>query len=688
MNWGFHSHPLRYGVALWLATVLSLGTAFVVQLEPAQWAAITVWIMFIQDPRLNFSKVIWWAFGTVVGALVAVILIALFNQMPELFIVSLAAWLGFCMGTSTFVTRYRAYGWVLAGYTCAIVSMTAAEHPDLVFRFAVTRVSCIFIGMAWAIIMILILLPRPSHWRETLHHLGGHLKASLLQAANALGADEMHPATFTWRHMVDRLSTLEHTLDATTTESAESRIHAAQARSLVATLFCLLARAQAIEVHLSRSGSVVPNMEVQELMCEARALLTRIAKQINPDRPSIDVPALCAKIGELKLEVGVVRHHICDQVDPEAISSRFILDRLEETLSDLALALQDWAGLYGTWTARRDSCLETHRDTRTAVLYGVRIFLAVTLAGVLWLVTQWPSGTQLILFISVVSALLSLVEYAPVMGWAFVKSAVFCFLAAYFVTFRFWQNGNSFVMLALGLGVFLVPAGCFYRNPRLIGSAVVSMLIFYGLSMPANQMDYNISAFLNNGFALVCAACCGFFVFHAVPSLPPLAKQRGLLRAMRKDLAEPPHEHGVLAEQRWSSLMFDRLRMLHRTKVEEQASAEFLARENEALLSLQLGLRQRRLRALTEHGRMPEEDNALVNAVLHKFCKIKSHPASVAASVKSACTRLQMVASHGGGEHAQNYLGALAELSEMALLLETSAPFYPELKQNHVSVPV
>ena len=59
-------------MALWLATVFALLVSFIVQLEPAQWSAITVWIMFIQSPRLNYSKIIWWAFGTIVGAFVAV----------------------------------------------------------------------------------------------------------------------------------------------------------------------------------------------------------------------------------------------------------------------------------------------------------------------------------------------------------------------------------------------------------------------------------------------------------------------------------------------------------------------------------------------------------------------------------------------------------------------------------------
>ncbi|EDY22253.1 hypothetical protein CfE428DRAFT_0378 [Chthoniobacter flavus Ellin428] len=59
-----HPSSIRYSLAAWLATVLALITAFILQLEPAQWCGITVWILFMQSPRLNYSKIIWWVFGT------------------------------------------------------------------------------------------------------------------------------------------------------------------------------------------------------------------------------------------------------------------------------------------------------------------------------------------------------------------------------------------------------------------------------------------------------------------------------------------------------------------------------------------------------------------------------------------------------------------------------------------------
>ena len=92
------SHFFRYALALWLATVLALFIAFFLQLEPAQWACITVWIIFMQDPRMNYSKVIWWSFGTVVGAGMAVLFTVCFNQAPELFLLSLSLWLAICAG--------------------------------------------------------------------------------------------------------------------------------------------------------------------------------------------------------------------------------------------------------------------------------------------------------------------------------------------------------------------------------------------------------------------------------------------------------------------------------------------------------------------------------------------------------------------------------------------------------------
>lgn len=685
MKWGLHAHSLRYALALWLATVLALLIAFVFQLEPAQWAAITVWIIFMQDPRMNYSKIIWWSFGTIVGACMAVFLTACFNQAPELLLLFLALWLALCAGTAKLVRSYKAYGWVLAGYTCAIVTMSAAEHPDLVFRLAVTRVSCIFTGMASAILLIVLFLPRHDHWKQTLHQLGEHLKATLLQAAKtlipdaaplpgALSAPLRAPAQYTWRHMADRLSTLEHTLDITTAESADSRVHTPQACSLVAALFELRAKAQAIEVHRSRPNATPHGAEVGQLLGHAQGLLTHFAKAVSTQPTQALTASTRKAIACLRNELALQRRRTSGEVKA-AISARFVLERVDELLAEFDRAIQDWAGLFGPWTARRRSRLAVHLDFPSALVYGVRMFLAVSVASILWFITQWPSGSQFILFIAVVCSLLSLVDYAPELGWPFLKSAVFCAIMAYVESFCWLQWGGGFLSLALMLGVFLVPAAYAYRHPRLLGGAVVSMLIFYGLSMPANQMNYDIVAFLNNGLALLAAAACGFFAFHAVPSLGPAAKRLWLLRAVRRDLAQGRAGEGALGEQGWASCMFDRLRLLHRTAGEAAGSSDVLEAENEMLIGLQLGLRQDCLKGLLSTGALPAEEAALVAGACRQFREIYRHPASVVRRLRSACTRLEEILQEPRHQP-ESVLSALAEMQEMTLLLKTSTRLY------------
>lgn len=673
MKWPLHSNSLRYALALWLATVLALFISFLLQLEPAQWSGITVWIVFIQDPRLNYSKILWWAFGTIVGAAMATFLMVCFNQAPVLFILSLSLWLAICAAAAKLVNYYRAYGWVLAGYTCAIVSMSTVDHPDQAFLVAVTRVSCIFIGMTSAVIMIVLLLPRHRHWRETRHQLTVHLKASLLQAAKALTAGATEPARFTWRHMVDRLSTLEHTLDITTAESPDARIHTPQARSLVATLFDLLATAQALEIHLSRPQAVEAGAGVKLLADRANSLLIAFGATVAEEPVENPTTFILCEIEQLRNDVALARHALTRQMETINLTDRFVLDRLAEMLESFDRAIRDWSGLYGPWKAGRHSRLMEHRDYPTAVLYGLRMFVTINLAGIFWFLTQWPSGPQFILFIAVTCSLLSLVDYAPRLGFPFLKSAAFCAIMAYVEAFWLFQKGEGFLLLALSLGVFLLPAAYAYRHPRLIGGAVVSMLVFYGLAMPANEMNYDISAFLNNGVALLAAAAGGFFAFHAIPSLAPKARKYWLLRAVRNDLAQAR----MRSEQHWTSYMFDRLRLLHRTADHKQGLTELLDAENELLLCLQLGLRQFRLGTLLKTGALEPDEARVTAAALHSFREIARHPANVAALLDSSVAHLEEMVTKRPSRP-ENTMTALAELKEMLFLLKNPLRLYHE----------
>ncbi|WP_379557515.1 FUSC family protein, partial [Pseudomonas sp. MD332_6] len=78
--------------------------------------------------------------GTLAGSAMMVLVIALFAQNTELFLGALAIWVGICTAGATRNSNFRAYGFVLAWYTAAMVCLPALAHPDGAFIAAVWRV--------------------------------------------------------------------------------------------------------------------------------------------------------------------------------------------------------------------------------------------------------------------------------------------------------------------------------------------------------------------------------------------------------------------------------------------------------------------------------------------------------------------------------------------------------------------
>jgi uncharacterized membrane protein YccC len=658
---GLHPFSLRFSLGLWAGSSLALYLAFLFQLETPQWAGVSVWIMFMQSPRLNYSKVVFWMAGTLSGAVMATILIICFSQTPEIFLFCLSLWLAVCAATATQLREYRAYGAVLAGYTTAIISFTAVNQPDQIFAIAVTRVSCVALGIFCAVLAMTVFLPKHLHWKQTLHHLNDHCHRILQHAAVALDSTRSQSNLYSWGHVVERLSALEHTFDFTLAESADSRARSAQTRSLTATLFCLAAKAHAVQFHLSHSEGI-HSAEVRETLEKTKNLIERSSDQTGLE---LNLPLIQEAAGQ-RNEIEVLRDHVSPDLS-QAVVDRFLLDQLDGMLVELDHVLRDRAALHGPWTAPRPSCLSMHRDLLMAGMYSLRIFLAMGLATGFWFAAEWPSGSSFLLFLAVVCSLLSLLDHAEKLGMAYLKSVTACFAASFIELFWVLQKGEGLPFLCLALGLFLVPAAYAYTHPRLTGSAVISVLLFYGLVAPANLMAYDIGAFLNNALAFLAAAAVGFFAFHIVRSPSPAVRQRMLVKAMRCDLQYVGDWKGALREQRWVSLAFDRLRILHRFGSETDPAHNSI-QEMQLHAGLLWGLRQLSLRRFLEeiHGRTKvlHAIRQTLEASRHSLRR----PAAVVDEIRKATLTLKSDLP-SDDKTLKATIGVLGELQEMAFLL-------------------
>src|SRR5260221_1500974 len=146
--------PLLFAIRLWASVCLALLIAFWLELDNPYWAGGTAAI--VCQPQLGASLRKGWfrMIGTIIGAVVIVVLTGCFPQDRIAYLGLLALWGGLCAFATTVLRNFASYAAALAGSTAAIIAAanlgaTGGATPD-VFLVAGRRASEICIGLAGA----------------------------------------------------------------------------------------------------------------------------------------------------------------------------------------------------------------------------------------------------------------------------------------------------------------------------------------------------------------------------------------------------------------------------------------------------------------------------------------------------------------------------------------------------------
>src|SRR3984893_12428400 len=118
--------PWIFAAKTTAAGLLALLVAFTFNLDQPQWALLTVFIVAQPQSGLVLAKSFYQIIRTVMGAVVALVFVALFAQERLLFLGALALWIGLCTFGSQYARNFAAYSFVLSGYTVAIVGIPGA----------------------------------------------------------------------------------------------------------------------------------------------------------------------------------------------------------------------------------------------------------------------------------------------------------------------------------------------------------------------------------------------------------------------------------------------------------------------------------------------------------------------------------------------------------------------------------
>ncbi|WP_434708294.1 FUSC family protein [Pseudomonas sp. R1-1] len=523
-----------------IAAFLTLWLAMRLELPQPRTAMITVFIVMQPQSGQVFAKSFYRFLGTLAGSAMMVTLIALFAQNTELFLGSLAIWVGICSAGAARCRNFRAYGFVLAGYTAAMVGLPALAHPDGAFMAAVWRVLEISLGILCATLISAAILPQTASaaMRNALYQrfgvfalfvtdgLRGRSQAEAFEASNvrfiaeAVGLEGLRSVTvFEDPHMRrrnGRLSRLNSEFMGVTT-----RFNA---------LHQLLERLRGNgEEHVV--AAIKPGLQdLAEVLdgFSGRALT-------SPDAARLATALAIYKDG-LPARVRTLRGLFQETApsDAEQLDFHTAYELLYRFVDDLHGYAQTHASLaeHRHERERWDEPFTPQTNWWAAAASGIRASFILLLLGSYWVATAWPSGATMTLIAAATVGLSAATPNPKRMAFQMACGTFLGALIGFVEMFFLFPLIDGFPLLCMMLAPVIVLGSFLTSRPQYAGVGLGLLIFFSTGSVPDNLTIYNPYTFINDYIAmvmgmLVCAAAGAII-------LPP--NSRWLWQRLEQDL--------------------------------------------------------------------------------------------------------------------------------------------------------
>src|ERR1700692_2584653 len=143
-----------------LAAVASaMGLAMLLQLPQPRVAMTTAVVLMQPLAGMVLAKSVYRFFGTLLGAVAALMLGAVFVQQPEAYMAGLTVWVAVCTSLAMRYRHFRWYGFVLAGYTAALIGIPAVSYPNGLLIASLNRAAEVTIGILCAGAISALVMP-------------------------------------------------------------------------------------------------------------------------------------------------------------------------------------------------------------------------------------------------------------------------------------------------------------------------------------------------------------------------------------------------------------------------------------------------------------------------------------------------------------------------------------------------
>lgn len=503
-----------------VAALLALGISLRLELGQPVTAMVTVYIIMHPQTGMVLTKSFYRICGTLAGTIASLTLLGLFSQERVLFLLGLSIWIGLCTAGAALYRNFKSYGFTLAGYTTAMISLPLVMQPTGFFDYAVNRVSEIVIGIMCAAIVSGIIFPRSlgDSIERTLQ--GRYIDFTRFVQAMLSGRMSPQETDSAQLRFIGNVVTLESLRSSVILEATDIRTHDLRLRRLNQDFMAASTTFHSLYQLLNRlKKACAPATE--ELVSLSESLADVLTSGGEPARTAEEAHQTARRLAAYRAafpkQVAIVRQKYSAGSDnPSNLNFETALELLHHFVRELHDYTSSYASLVGEQNSLRpleDTRFASRTDPVVAFLTGARAMVAVLLMAAFWLATAWPNGASAVMMAAIVSAL-----FAPAPDPALaVKTALFGnltgFIAALLCKFFVLTTMDGFGLLCAGMVPFMLVGPLLTLNPKLamIGLGYSTMFCF--MVSPANVMQYDPVSFVNFGTALMLGVAAAAVIF-------------------------------------------------------------------------------------------------------------------------------------------------------------------------------
>jgi uncharacterized membrane protein YccC len=524
------------------AALLALWIAFRLGFDSPRSAMLTVFIVAQPQTGLVLAKSFWRVVGTLVGCLATFALVGLFSQERELFLLAMSVWVGLCTAGAALFRNFRAYAFVLAGYTACLIGFPSALHPQITFNTAVFRVSEVLLGILCAGVVTDLVLPQPlglglvgavrGGYKEFLGFVTGVLQGQFDHAAQ----ERSH------NHFVANVIAFEALRDAAYFENPDSRVRDGRLRlfnaeymtatTSIHLLHQMMQRLRRRRCHHALQQMAQLYQELSGVLLPERGALPATAAEAAPL-----VTRLQQYRATLPQRIAAARQTIAPDADPdELLDFDSAADLLLRFTGDMHHYTESYASLArpGARAPRPAPRYVAHADPILAALSGLRGVVALLTVSAFWIVTAWPSGPNAAIIACVFCCLFAS-SPAPVLAMRMLGTGFVLGLAAAFVcAFVVLPPLDGFGLLAAGMAPFIMFGIKLMTQPKTAGIGTGYLIMFGNIVGVENVTRFDPAGVINDGVASLAGALAAALAFALLAPVGSRRLRLHMVRSLRR----------------------------------------------------------------------------------------------------------------------------------------------------------